>query len=353
MQTNENAKNQVYSHDSARNHDETIRKILEICRRVKPVQCSEKTLNEYAKIYFSYLDTDQGKRLGTITSKNTYWKHRRSIEIAVKGMSEKILATSNQEGGGIAKDYMRVLEKFIELFRVNDLLQPPKGCPIENPKPRKSKRGSLSGLPKNWQEIFWKSIPLQSKYYPQVAILILSGARPDEIETGVQVESNHETKELLISIHGSKRGQDDENGQKWRRLRIDFGDADPSGPEVYLAQLTRDTSRIIQCEKTKRLTDYVTYWGTKLFGKRDNSISPYSFRNQFCSDLKRDPKFGKMEIAQMMGHRSDRTQKRYGLFNLGKGGRGIKGVEASDEVRMYEQSGELPWASKSDGKMTN
>jgi integrase len=309
-------------------------------------------VNEYGKVFRGYFDVENGKRLQDIRSKNTYWKHRRAIELSVKGMTEKIMEASNPEGR-VSENYMRLLVKFLEVFRANNLVDPPKGCPIENPKPRKSKRGSLIGLPQNWLNIFWEKISQRSKYYPQVAILILSGARPDEIETGVQVESDHETKELLISIHGSKRGQDDENGQKWRRLRIDFGEADPSGPEVYLAELTRDTSRIIQCEKTKRLTDYVTYWGTKLFGKRDNSISPYSFRNQFCSDLKRDPKFGKMEIAQMMGHRSDRTQKKYGLFNLGKGGRGIKGVEASDEVRMYEQSGELPWASKSDGKRTN
>jgi integrase len=71
-------------------------------------------------------------------------------------------------------------------------------------------------------------------------------------------------------------------------------------------------------------------------------LSPYSFRHRFCADLKSDRKFGREDIAKLMGHRSDKTQKNYGSSAQGKGGRSIDSVDASDEVRMHEQTRNFP-----------
>ena len=148
-------------------------------------------------------------------------------------------------------------------------------------------------------------------------------------------------------MEGAKQGVNDNNGQESRWLIIPMEKETKDSPAMYLFNKALDHEGIVYCKNTKRLYDFVVYWGEKLFGKRTNGISPFTFRHQFASDLKADKRFDEEKIAEIMGQRSDRTQKKYGAVKQSRGGRNIESCGASNPVRLHGQPRNFPSAARS------
>ena len=320
--------------------------VITIYRKIEKTNCSIETLIEYRDIYKRYKDGYESRSLLDLTSKSTYRKHKRAILVWFRRIAGKIVGEA-QKSGKISPTNIEKLKRLLDLLEANGLLNPKSPCPIENPKPKNSKKKSLVGLPQDWLDIFWHGIPAKSKYRAQVAVMILFGARPEEIHKKVTLAANREKTKLTIEMEGAKRGVDDSNGQESRWLIIPMEKENKNSPAMYLFKKALNYESVIYCENTKRLYDFVAYWGEKFFGKRKNKVAPYTFRHQFAADIKADKSFDVEKIAEMLGQRSDKTQKNYGSDRQSRGKRNIESCGASNPVRLHKQTRNFPSTARS------
>jgi integrase len=215
------------------------------------------------------------------------------------------------------------------------------GCPIEDPVPKKSKRRSLKK--RKWRERMWAGCREDTKFRPALALLHIAGVRPKEIENGVIVTAHEDETVMRIYIRGVKNSKDGRAGQPWRWLTYDCRDTEYGTPEQYLQKLAllNDGGFEIKAH-AKRLNDFVRRLGDKVFGKKKHSISPYSYRHQFCANIKGGSGLPGAKVAMAMGHQSDRTQKQYGSVRQSSGGAGIVEVKAAKKVHEHEKARKFP-----------
>lgn len=181
----------------------------------------------------------------------------------------------------------------------------------------------------DWQALVYEAASPAQK--AAVAVMWASGARPDEIERGVEVKwvkhnyTDAEESYLMVTIKGAKITE--KSGQEERAIVID--------PSSAVGQLLEDQmgedSRIIVKRGAKRLNK--DFKGIR--EKTGFRVSPYSLRHQFCANLKSE--FGPDradEVAKAMGHAADRSQGRYGSPQQAQSGKtGIVMVAASRPVK--------------------
>ena len=199
--------------------------------------------------------------------------------------------------------------------------------------PKASKRLSLRNTPTNLDEKV--ADKLGDRALPAGLVLMLSGCRPKEIETGVTVEILPDGR-LAMAIRGAKFTE--KTGHEWRVLTV-------SPARSALAKRLRDLARaaggtLLIKRKRRRLGKDIQAAAEAAGFK---SISPYSFRHLVASRLKFmimhsktiPPEEGKIIIAKMLGHISTSSQSVYGTSRQGRGGSlALVGVRASGKVRV-------------------
>ena len=191
-----------------------------------------------------------------------------------------------------------------------------------------SKRGSLKGLPENWQCRLADNTSTAA--LPAVLVALLSGCRPEELSMGITV-SIIDDQHLSIFINGAKTTET--NGQPWRKLTYDIELSPLAG------QLWRIASRkggILQVKREPRTLHANMAAASKKAGLPP--ICAYVARHYLASQLKQLWGDAKDTIAMVLGHASTSTQKRYGSRQQGrKGGMAIVEVEAARTVRTPER----------------
>lgn len=180
-----------------------------------------------------------------------------------------------------------------------------------------SKRRGLGRLPDDWRDqLFAVATSIE---LPPVIILALTGCRPGELATGVQVETQGD--QLLLTILGSKVSEN--NGQPIRKILLD-----PAHPWVKLLKVccAGQEAVITVCFPEAKLNRLLTRLAktamarSPAFGSAwDYRISAYSFRHQVAADLKALGA-ASSRIAEVLGHRSERTQTCYGQSHQGRAG---------------------------------
>lgn len=194
----------------------------------------------------------------------------------------------------------------------------------------KSKRRGLSTLPLDWREQLYARAEPRERLL--VGLLAVTGCRPSELDKGLDIRRNGQ--QFLLGIRGTKITE--ENGQPYRVLQIDV--THPWGQRLAdcLSSATengcyREDARIVQ----HRIHRIAFAW-QRTVGISGYRISPYSFRHQLASDLKRQGEPADW-IAAVMGHRSTRTATGYGTWNQGSGGQGelIQGVSVLHVPRQW------------------
>ncbi|MGM0532095.1 MAG: site-specific integrase [Bacteroidota bacterium] len=88
-------------------------------------------------------------------------------------------------------------------------------------------------------------------------------------------------------------------------------------------------------ESPKKITDRLfraIRYACQKAGQKFNEVSPYSFRHQVASDLKKEG-HDQEKIAAFLGHRTVRMQQNYGFRGQGKGSTGIVKVDASHDIK--------------------
>ncbi|MCK5312752.1 MAG: site-specific integrase [Desulfobacteraceae bacterium] len=194
-----------------------------------------------------------------------------------------------------------------------------------------SKRKSLVGLPKNWQEKVYKNISI--KYRDALLILMLTGCRPDELFKGVSLSISEGF--IKADILGSK--VTDTKGYKYRSLFFEPNSNFASHKIKYLLGqrgphiINLGNDDLNNSEKFKGRFNKAIKYAAKKNGVKFNDISPYSFRHQKAADLKKE-QYEDVKIAFFLGHKSKRMQRHYGFYSQGKGSTGLAYAYATNNL---------------------
>ena len=155
--------------------------------------------------------------------------------------------------------------------------------PLEGRAPRRSKRQDLSGLPDDWQN---RIINRMKKYTDQALVTAVTGCRPTELVSGVQLAIDDLTEELVAKVVGAKSTET--TGQEWRIMRW------PPDSSFALVQRLRD--RIVEHHHAPNVR--ITTDNAKIFSgamvaaskrewpSRKSRTTPTCMRHQATSDMK-------------------------------------------------------------------
>jgi integrase len=316
--------------------------LLELARnfleKVPKPDCGPKTAREYLKI-FNRVARD-GTSLKDMRSKSTYYKYRAALQAV--GGARLVALLEMVDLGRASADVVDWFRHTMAVLHQAGVLERIPGCPIENPTPKRGKRRSL-GI-RYWRERMWRRAYRRfTKYCGPLAILHLAGVRPDELEKGVWVSADSDERILTLSIRGAKTSRDGTTGQPWRQVFINCKDADHGSPKYFLEKLVLMNDGVVQVSAcAHNLCDFVRRLADQEFGRKRHQISPYSYRHQTAADLKGDTGVSKLEIAAVLGHQSDRTQKNYGSVRQAGGGNGIIAVKSAKRIRQHASPRNFP-----------
>ncbi|MFZ3141243.1 hypothetical protein [Polaromonas sp.] len=312
-------------------------------RRNKPA-LSASTIESYTKDHarLKKKGGDIWKAAADTTKKSSYFKYRAAILHNCRLELERLISEQDelQQNSGLFNPSTKLAwsGKVAELNDVlNVAIQTPDQPQLQKFQNRATKRANLSRLPNDWREQLIDRMP---KYRAQAAITALSGCRPAELVAGIQILL---TKNLLtVLINGAKVGA--QSGQEWRQLNWQL----PSeSPLVMLVEdMIIDRYSDEELSNCDELTFYISTPDAKAFsgamreaGKRafplftkTNTITPYSMRHQFSSDMKTAELPGD-DISKALGHCASKTKGSYGEFGPGRAGMSPNSIIAARHVK--------------------
>lgn len=194
---------------------------------------------------------------------------------------------------------------------------------------KKSKRGSLKGLPSDWRAQLFLSLKPSDQL--KAAVLILSGCRPAELKKGVFVRRDGDA--FNFKIEGAKVSELTGAGQPERTLRIKAEPILGKAITDHLLEMISahgDEMTIQDADPNRAFEKRLSRAGQKagLY-----NVSPYSLRHQFSADLKGEVEPDQVSLA--LGHVSVKSRKHYGHANQRRSTAGgvLQSVEASRELR--------------------
>lgn len=308
-------------------------KMARVTLKELPVRTvSDKTAAEYHREFARMHARGNGDlrpEAGT-ASKRTYYRRRAALTWGAQQALEQMLREQDraQKAGdwnqvrrvvGMIAGILNLLERYPPQREAGQGLREGAVCPIEDPQPRQSKRRGLAKLPSNWREQMWLILPKASKYRAAIAVLELAGARPSELVTGVDVVSDGDGR-LHITIYGSKRGVDGQHGRESRTITV----AADTVQAKWLWQAAADAGGglRVSVENPKRLADEVSRLGRRLWPRKRDTVTPYSYRHAFAADVKAQHPEDWDTIAAALGHCVAETQRHYGRAKQSRAGGG-------------------------------
>lgn len=299
--------------------DETLRIAQDVSRELPTRNLKEKTKQLYvktAKIYY-----DELHKILETTSKRTYYVRRAAlIYLAEEELKE---AVRTKKAGQAAKA-MLVLAKFLSTPVAQNSQARSAACPLVAPTNRVSKRRSLSGLPVDWREQLIDAA-IDPKMGEVLLLLAATGIRPSEVEKGVTIEPIEGG--VRVIVRGTKT--DREHGQKLRVFDVFSKLAERLGGLG---------AQLIKVDHANRISSQAGRLGRKIFGQtRVCTVSAYSFRHQFASELKAS-QASSADVSAILGHSASDTKQSYGCFKQGRAGEiRVKLVHASQQVKLISK----------------
>lgn len=165
------------------------------------------------------------------------------------------------------------------------------------------KRGSISDLPADWRDRVQRQARDHDK--PALAAMSLTGCRPAECH-GVKVRQDDDR--VTLTIKGAKF--DDDRGVKTRTISLEKSELEQSqaGRDLQAWLGGREARTIAVPGSTEAFLERVSRACDRAGLEQ---ASAYSFRHAEARDLKNDGA-AQEEIANRLGHRSERSQSVYG-----------------------------------------
>jgi integrase len=178
-----------------------------------------------------------------------------------------------------------------------------KGPSQADPEHSNGKRDSLAGLPHDWQD----KIQSEARDYdrPGLSIMALTGCRPAEAR-GAKVHQDDVS--ITIEIRGAK--VDDDRGIKTRSISIEKSEIDQSqsGRDLQAWLGNREARTVAVQGSTEAFRERISRAADRA---GLDQVSSYTYRHAEARELKNSG-LGKEEIANRLGHGSERSQSVYG-----------------------------------------
>lgn len=315
-----------------------VKKIREQISAVN-LKVSEKTAAEYRQTFQKL--QDKGAHFSQATSKNSFYKAR-AASIFCLAEGAKTLLNQRDKAQKGTPEHAAIVQKLTEISSFFDDF-PANSTPENGENQSKitwkdvksdekmeshSKKNGLGKLVKieNWEQKMFEKC--SSKHQNALAVSLLSGCRPAEIEAGVTVKRD-ENGNLLLTISGAKLSEI--RGQETRVLSIS---SEHFAAKHLLAQL-ENGNEIVISGNAKAFSEATRQAGKRAFPKLKVGVSPYSIRHAIASQLKASG-VDADAVAMTLGHAATASQSTYGRAHHGGAGGSplaIVGVSASRAVR--------------------
>jgi hypothetical protein len=179
---------------------------------------------------------------------------------------------------------------------------------------RKSKKVSLSRLPKDWREQMAEAGP-EGQFMIPMLVALMSGVRPAELEYGVKLKRFQD--QLTVHIKGAKVTK--YAGQTAREFTI----ANHPVKDRIIAYMDTQENKnelLVKVDCGNSVTTYMRAIGKKLWPAKE-AITVYSARHAMAADCKsasHNPGDDPDLASKVLGHRVDKTASYYGsLFQSG------------------------------------
>lgn len=231
------------------------------------------------------------------------------------GLAERVnIAMTAQDRAQRAGDYTtaaKEVRKALDALQQLEELQaikPPAAVKVQN--------SARQRLPKSkgesWQARVYGAAT--EKMRPAIAVMWATGARPAEVQKGIDLERVEGG--LRVRIPGSKVNNLKHSGQPVRVLLIK--EDTPAGRA--LAAVLGDAEKVVIQRKASRITkDFCDHIRPRL--PASYQVSAYSFRHQASANMKADFQDA-AKVATAMGHRTTRSQQHYGTARQSQSGGG-------------------------------
>lgn len=272
---------------------------------------TEKTLKDYFRTGECLLksrapDETISDIINNTNSKSTFYKRTSSIRYflykTIKDLLELFYEHQHEVYLMEASEFFPDLEE-IANFKIS---------PDKNFEKMKSKKTALKGLPSNWREKI-VCYSESSKYRLALLTMSLTGCRPSELVTGVNVTITE--NDISFHIVGSKVSL--EKGQPFRTISYPKDSPNPL-IKILKNDINKPTANFtVSVEKATNLTVEVRRIAKILWPNHNEPVTCYCFRHQFGADMKKSKKGD--DISRALGHATNKTRKRYGHANQGRG----------------------------------
>ncbi len=178
---------------------------------------------------------------------------------------------------------------------------------------KRSKRQALTGLPSDWRTLLCRRGGA-GKYGQALLVSSLTGARPNELFSGVEILQQHDEVLRQDVIHFKLMGAKvkDKQGQPVRVISYASNDSNPL--VVALVELLRRDSikgrLFVQIENAANFTVEIRRLAKSLWPKHRQAVTAYCFRHQWSADLKAAGDGD--AVSRGLGHMSAKTRRHYG-----------------------------------------
>ena len=200
-------------------------------------------------------------------------------------------------------------------------------------KESKSKKTRTRSLPNGWRDkLFQAALDKYSKHTLAIATMICTGCRPKELENGIDMSLDKTTGAIHFKINCAKRKNE---AVEIREFTIK---TDSSAFRYLQVQLQFVEGHMqLRNVKYKAASTEVSRLSEQTLNRRKEQASPYCFRHAFSGDL-HAAGLTRTEIAQCLGHSTDKTQSYYSHSTKHSSGAfKITNIESTEAVKALTQ----------------
>ncbi len=217
------------------------KKAYAVIKRARQILKSAKSRDVLQKTHQDYMNLgarviNDKRLLKEARTANTYYKRLSAYNYCVDYSIRSLLAKQDREQKSKAPGWTGTVKRLERAIREYDEAQAIKGDKPTDFEPKQSKRKHVRGLPPQWTQHYWENVDKGNKYAPVIALLLISGVRPAELQKGVQITFHEKHVVLFVTIWGAKCRGDGSSGQKERVVAFDCEGLPPDSPEMFLVR---------------------------------------------------------------------------------------------------------------------
>lgn len=193
---------------------------------------------------------------------------------------------------------------------------------------KKSKARRLKTLPINWtQRLFEHALKSHSKHTIPIAVMAISGCRPQEFSYGVELRLNAD-QSIHVHIKGAKT-HEGLYGQAFRAFDV----SNESAELIYLRELLQShVGRLIVTANPGAVCDKVSYLSRKVMPGLKEPATAYCYRHRFSASL-HHAGLDSESIAKALGHCTDQSQQHYSTaYRSGAAGFTIRNIVSAQPI---------------------